>query len=151
MGLEIRHATEDDINVIVFLVAMMAGESPRYSKHGFSPEKADALARFLVKQRSLFVAESLGEIIGFFAGLVTEQYLSHDKYATDIGVFVLPDHRGGSAFIRLVRAFENWAVEQGATELLMGVSTGIHPEKTVRMYERLGYTISTYGLIKAGV
>ena len=54
-------------------------------------------------------------------------------------------------FPRLVYAFEEWAKEQGASELSLGVSTGVQTEVTVRMYERMGYKMAAYGLIKAGV
>ena len=99
----------------------------------------------------MFVAIKNEQIVGFIAGVVVEQFLSHDTFACDIGVFVLPEFRGGSYFLRLVKTFENWAKEKGAQEIQLGVSTGVHPEQTVRMYERLGYKMSSYGLIKAGV
>lgn len=99
----------------------------------------------------MFVAIKKDQIVGFIAGVVVEQFLSLDLFACDIGVFVLPEFRGGSCFVRLVKTFENWAKEKGAQEIQLGVSTGVHPEQTVRMYERLGYKMSSYGLIKAGV
>lgn len=150
MGHEIRPATEADVSAILVLTARMHTESPRYSKHGFAVDKAEQLIRFLIANQVVFVADRDTELIGFFAGVITEHYLSLDKYATDIGVYVTPEHRGGSTFARLVFAFEKWAKEHEVRELVLGVSTEIHADKTVRMYERMGYKISSFGLIKAG-
>lgn len=150
MALEIRPATEADVSAILVLTARMHAESPRYSTHGFSVDKAEQLIRFLVANQVVLVADRDAELTGFFAGVITEHYLSPDRYATDIGVYVSPEHRGGTTFARLLHAFEKWAKEHGVTELVLGVSTEIHADKTVRMYERMGYKISSFGLIKAG-
>lgn len=151
MALEIRPAREADCSRMVLLAAQMVKESPRYSRHGFAIDKARQLFQVLLQMGGLLAAEKDGEIVGFFAGIVSEHFLSHAKCATDVGVFVLPEHRGGTAFLRLVRAFEEWAREQGATEIQLGVSTQVETEQTVRMYERLGYTMASFGLVKAGV
>jgi len=129
----------------------MTNESPRFNKHSFSVDKAQMLISTINNAGGLFIAIKESEIIGFFAGVVIEHFLSHDTYATDIGVYITPNHRGGTAFLRLVKAFEDWATQMGATEIQLGVSTGIHPQSTVRMYERLGYTMTSYGLMKARV
>lgn len=136
---------------LLVLAALMVTESPRYSRHGFAVHKARDLITLLIQRGGLFVAVKESEIVGFFAGLVSEQFLSHALCATDIGVFVVPEHRGGSAFVRLVRAFEEWAIRGGASEIQLGVSTQVATESTVRMYERLGYTMASFGLVKAGI
>lgn len=151
MALEIRPAQAADFDRMLVLAAMMVRESPRYSRHAFSVDKARQLFAVLMQRGGLFVADKDGELVGFFAGLVAEHFLSTDRVASDIGVFVLPEHRGGSAFVRLVRAFEAWAIAEGAREISLGISTQVQAEQTVRMYERLGYTMASVGLIKAGV
>lgn len=151
MALEIRPAREADFERLLLLAAMMVSESPRYSRHAFSIDKARNLFAVLMQRGGLFCAVKDGAIIGFFAGIVAEHFLSPDLVASDIGIFITPDERGGSAFVRLVKAFEEWAVSQGAREISLGVSTQVHTEQTVRMYERLGYTMASFGLVKAGV
>jgi len=148
LGLNIRKATADDADAILTLVALMVTESPTYRRHAFAFEKATALIKYLTEQQCLLVADLMGEIVGFCSGMMGEQLLSYDRYATDTGIYVMPEHRGGTAFVRLVRSFENWAIEQGATEIHLGVSTGIDTERTVRMYERMNYKINSHGLIK---
>ena len=151
MALEIRPAQASDARQILVLAALMTQESPRYCKHEFSLDKAICFFDTLLEHGGLFVAISDEQIIGFFAGFVMEHFLSNQTFASDAGVYVLPEHRGGSAFVRLVKAFEAWARERGASEIHLGTSTGVQPEKTVRMYERLGYTMNSYGLLKTEV
>lgn len=151
MALDVRPAQADDVPAIVLLAYWMTSESPRFRRHGFSTVKARALVERLVELGGLFVAAEGKELIGFFAGVMNEHFLSEVKVAAEIGVYVLPSRRGTSAFPRLVRAFESWAKNNGAQEIAVGISTGVEPERTVCMYERLGYTIASQGLIKAGV
>lgn len=40
----------------------------------------------------------------------------------------------------LVRAFEAWAIAQGAVEIAPGASTGVANEATAAFYGKLGYT-----------
>jgi GNAT superfamily N-acetyltransferase len=128
----------------------MVSESPRFSKFAFAIEKAIKLFEYLDQNGGLFVAVNRDEIIGFFAGIITEHYLSFDRCAQDIGVYVVPEHRGSTAFPRLIYAFEDWAKQHGVTDLVLGVSTGILQDQTVCMYERMGYKIASYGLVKVG-
>lgn len=149
MVLEIRAAQDNDTRQLIVLAALMTKESPRFGQHEFSVEKANSFINTLIQHGGLFVAAKGEQIVGFFAGFVVEHFLSNLSYASDAGVYVLPEHRGGSAFLRLVKAFEAWAYERGAHEIQLGTSTGVEPEKTVRMYQRLGYTMNSYGLLKA--
>lgn len=64
--------------------------------------------------------------------------------ARDLLVWVAPEHRGGSTFIRMIRAMEAWARNVGITKLYLSQSTGIEVDKTVRLYEKLGYSVSGF-------
>lgn len=148
MALEIHKATMADLGDVLVLSNMMHDESPRFSRHKFAVDKATQLVEFLMEHGCLLLAKDRGQTIGFVAGVVSKHFLSHSTYATDIGVFVTPEHRGGSTFYRLVKAFEQWAEDMGVDEICLGVSTDVQREQTVRMYERLGYTMNSIGLVK---
>ncbi len=62
--------------------------------------------------------------------------------------FVLPEHRGGTAALRLIRAFQNWAKACGCKRCQMVHLTGLQPERLKHIYESLGYTLveSCYSL-----
>lgn len=55
-------------------------------------------------------------------------------------LYVDPDYRKGSYGLKLIRQYEEWAESMGADEIQLSVASGIHPEKTGRLYQKLGYT-----------
>lgn len=149
----IRRARREDLPALVAMGHALHDESPHYSRTGFAPEKLQRLydqlqGTLLAEQGAVLVAESSGEVIGMAVCVATERWFSHDLYVTDLTVYVRPEHRGGPAFPKLVRAIEAWAELQGIPELILGVSTEIHAEATVRMYERMGYHLSGYAMVK---
>ncbi len=56
--------------------------------------------------------------------------------------YVHPLYRGSSAFFRLIKAYEKWAISKGVKEINLATSTGVDPLKTSDMYIRLGYPMS---------
>ena len=64
--------------------------------------------------------------------------------ARDLLVWVAPEHRGGSTFIRMIRAMEAWARNVGIAKIYLSQSTGIEVDKTARLYEKLGYSVSGF-------
>lgn len=140
----VRTATEADIPALIAMGRKMHAESPRFKSLAFSAEKCEALIRRLLDPLpqppgTVLVAVEGPQVVGMMGGFVVEHFFSHDRYASDLVVYVAPGHRGGSAFVRLVFAFEDWAASRGACEIVLGVSTELNPEATVAMYERLGY------------
>lgn len=135
----IRPATHADIEEIVALGRRMHAES-RFKSISFVPERlAATLSVLLDGVGCIFVAESEGQIIGGFAGLVTPYYFSNDLYATDLALFVEPNRRGGIVAASLLRTFVEWAKSKGVVNIEISISTGVHPEKTGELYERLGF------------
>ena len=139
----VRHALEADVPAMVELGRRMHAESPTYRELSYSPEKAAALGLrvvgTLLNPGGALVAEVNGRIVGMLAGYVVEHWFSHDKVASDYVLYIDPEHRGGMTAVRLIRAFERWAIAQGATVLLPGVSTGVKTEQTRDLYRALGY------------
>jgi len=82
-----------------------------------------------------------GAIDGGFAGVLTERWYSPDLIFTDLALFVRPDTRGGLTAYRLIREALDWCQAKGLKprDVQIGVSTGIHPEQTGRLYESLGF------------
>jgi GNAT superfamily N-acetyltransferase len=121
----------------------MHAESPRYRAMDFDPVKVRAVAGRLMAGDAgmVFLADAGGEVTGMAAATIGERWFGPDRYVTDLVVYVRPEHRGGSAFFRLVCALEGWAAQQGVLQVDLGVSTGVQVEQTVRAYERLGYTL----------
>ncbi len=140
----IRQATRDDIPRMIDLGAQMHAES-RFSVLGYDREKVTKLfCRLFETDQFIEVIDRDGELIGGFAGFVTEHWASKDLVSYDCGLFISPDHRGSGDAARLIKRFRKWAVSRGAKMVTLGVNTGVHPERTARLmealeFEKIGY------------
>lgn len=94
------------------------------------------------------VLEHEDEVVGFFCAAETEHFFGHDKYACDIAFFIEPEHRGGMAATRMIRAFEAWCRIRRVKEVHIGTSTGIASERTARFYTKLGFHSPAMGFRK---
>lgn len=134
------------------MIRAMWLESPRFNPKPFSEAKALRLIGLCLSGGTFggFVADLDGVLVGMIAGALVDELVTDGCYVTDMAVYVTPEKRGSSIFPRMARVFEDWAFnEVGADEVLLGISTGVHPEKTVYVYERLGYTMTGQALIKS--
>lgn len=136
----IRTATLNDIKALVDLGLALHRESD-HKRHRFMPSKvADKLAEIIQGGNTVvFMAERNGEIIGGFAGGVTELWYSDSLIAFDYSLFIKQGKRHGITAIRLLIAFQEWAKIMGAKEIHMGITTGINVESTSRLYESQGF------------
>ncbi|WP_341867352.1 GNAT family N-acetyltransferase [Herbaspirillum rubrisubalbicans] len=123
-------------------------ESPRWSRLTYSRAKAaDMLARLITQPWGLvLVAEVDGEIIGGIAAIATSHWSSTDVVAEEVSFFMKPEHRGSLAAARLICCMKKWAELKGAVWLHAGTSTGVNPERTAQLYEKLGFTRCAIGL-----
>lgn len=147
----VRLATIDDVPQIVKLGAIMHAESPRFSRFKYVPDKVATIARTMIElpHNIVIVAEQRGVgVIGLFAGFVAEHYFSTDKFASDAAVFIAPAFRGGSAYPRMLKMFEEWAIMKGAVEIAPGISTEVRAERTLELYQKLGYRLSGFMTVK---
>jgi GNAT superfamily N-acetyltransferase len=152
----VRAATLDDVPALLLMGRLMHDESPVFRTLGFDEGKLTRLLETMLEGTiaaaapgGVFVAERAGEVVGMYGGFVVEMWFSQDKQAHDYVCYVKPEHRRrGRAAIGLVRAFEAWAIAQGALFITPGVSTQVDPESTARFYERLGYTRQGSILVK---
>lgn len=143
----IRNATAGDIPALIELGARMYLESRYAETSPFDEQKCAELARHLIAAPGgcVLVAEHGGHVIGWMAGGIAEQWFSRKLAAFEYGLFIAPEHRGGSAGPRLAKTFIAWAADHGAAVINMGITTGVHEERTGAMYERLG--LSRTGLL----
>lgn len=134
-----RFGTFDDIPAIVALGRAMHAES-RFRTISFDESKlARVLALLMADGGCVLVAERDGVLIGAFLGAVSEFYFSREQEASDLALFVHPQHRGGMAGPALLRAFIAWAKARGVRHLGVAISTGVMIEETGALFERLGF------------
>lgn len=146
--LKVRRLEHADIEQVFAMSKAMHEESPRFRDKPFREEKAQALIGHLIAVGGGFVADLDGVLVGMVGGMLVEHFFSSQKFSTDLVVYVLPAFRGSSAGVRLIAAYEEWAFANGAEEVGLGVSAGVEQERTVCIYERLGYKMASYTLIK---
>lgn len=145
---QVRLAEARDIAELLVLGRALHSESDRYRGIPFSDDRAGATLGMLQRNGWLFVAEHHGELVGFLAMMVFPHMFSDTLMASDVSLYVSPAHRGGMLGARLVRQFEHTAAAAGAREGILGISTGIHQDKTAALYERLGYERCSVALRK---
>ena len=103
-------------------------------------------------ERSIaYVAEYNGEIVGTMYGSISSSYNHFDKYADLIGLYIDSRFQGygiGTAFKNI---FENWAIENGATQYVIGVLKDNIKARAV--YESWGGKLSEFeeDFVKLGV
>jgi GNAT superfamily N-acetyltransferase len=138
----IRYANLSDLPALITLGRKMHAESPRFSKFAFDAETWAATLERLIDSDDGFVMVAVFEnhIIGMMVGLCSQWWFSRDRTATDLALFVVPEHRGGMSAVRLLSAFRGWCAARGVDHPQVGITTGIDTERSAGAYRRLGWT-----------
>lgn len=137
----IRWMTIEDLSIAIAMGSSMHKES-WFSEFDYADEKLQGLWDITETYPDMYckyVAEDKGELVGMFVGMCAEHYFGYDKIASDLLLYVTPEARGGTAAPRLIKAYEKWALASGAKEIHVGVSTGVNEDRTVKLYEKLGF------------
>lgn len=157
MALRIRDIERRDIEVVVAMCRAMSDESPFYRERTFSEKKVRELITQIVTSwaRPLFgkiVETEDGKPVGMIGAQIQEYFMSEEIFSTDFGIYLAPEYRNGSIFPRMVKQYEEWALSKGVhlEDIHLGISTGVAPERTVCLYERLGYKLMSYNMVKKG-
>jgi len=146
--MSIRPATLDDLDRILDLGEQLHKESPRWSRLSFNRAKAaEFIAQLILGPAGVvFVAEKDGVVVGGIAGMAAAHWCSDDIVAQEVSLFMDPGARGSMAAVRLICALTAWGEIKGAEWLQAGTSTGLDPERTAGLYERLGFSRCAIGL-----
>lgn len=146
----IRKATHDDIPRIVEMARRFYPESPYPALYGDMPDsQAAGLAIIAMDGASggidpgvMLVAEDAGELIGMaclFADRAT--FNPAVRVNSELVFWIEPEHRGGMAAVRLLKAAENEAREKGVQVNRMALMSS-SPAQAAKLYERMGYSLT---------
>ena len=81
-----------------------------------------------------------GEYLGMLAGQIAPNYIKPSVItAIELVWWVHPDKRGTSLSIKLIKKFEAWAKEKGATHISVCSLQSSEPEKVDKLYTKLNY------------
>lgn len=133
----IRQATIDD------LPRLAPGAAEFYASSrvlgGFSIERFTAVWTDLFKLGGvIFIDECAEGVDGAIGGMIHRDIYGEDKIVEEFFWFVRPHARGHSG-LRLYKAFERWAYDNGAASIQMVHLLDLNPEKLATFYRRAGY------------
>ena len=139
----VRRAEKKDVNKLVELGKLMHKESV-YSKYAFDEDYIKFYGDYMMDhpdEYGVFMAEdNEGEVTAMVAGFISKMYFNPEvKIAHDFLLYVHPEKRGGIAAVRVMRAYEKWAKDVGASEVSMGITAGIDNERAERFFSGIGY------------
>lgn len=137
---DLRMAVLSDLPQLLGLAHVMHTES-RYRDRPLSESRVADLIASLINSPDgvVLVADDGGRIVGGVVGVVADDWFAVCRVAYEYAVFLDPGARGGRLALRIVQAFQREAKARGASRVEMGITTGVHPERTARLYEHCGF------------
>jgi GNAT superfamily N-acetyltransferase len=141
----IVRAKQEHFEQLFSLIEQMVAESV----FSFAPPSRKKIQQLMDYPKSAgFLAFEGDKCIGFVGAVINEFFFSEYERATDLGFYILPEHRGGTTAVRLLKTIENWAKEMGVNEIFMGHSVGGKVEETKQFYLRNGYRVGGFNSMK---
>jgi len=137
----IREYQASDIDAMIKLGAMFHDQGG-YSHLDYDPQDLRNLGHSALTDRqnyAAFVAVDGNILKGMIAGFIYKHFFGSDKCAADLLFYVDPLFRGGTTGPRLLKRLEVWAKDSGAKDLVLGISSSIHADRTAQLYEKLGF------------
>ncbi len=136
----VRRATLDDLPAFLRLGQEMRNES----NTSFPPIDSARVRRQIAATENLpetlYAAIAVdGDVIGMITGVIGDYAFSPERRAACDLLFVRPQHRGAVAARKLVESFCDWAAENGARSVFIGISTAVNPERSGKFFERIGF------------
>jgi hypothetical protein len=134
-----RLAMPVDQQALYDMARDMYAEGPGF--HGRQPDwqKIHQQQWSAIMDGRCFVVGPEGAPHAVLIGVVTSQWWSSELEARDMMLYVAPHRRGSPDFLRLIRAYEDWAADQGVHRVNLGISSGFQHETTAMMLMRLDY------------
>jgi GNAT superfamily N-acetyltransferase len=140
--MHIRPIQQADIEAAVDVVGRMVEEGSGFKFIPFSPEVSRGWFTAAVERpQNVFCAilEREGKVVGGMLGSRGLFSFSAAQLAFEMGLYILPEYRGGRYAVGLINSFEDWARAQGCVCVQSGVTIGINDELASELYRKLGY------------
>lgn len=134
----IRRGTKDDRGNLLDLGFLMHQESI-YASLSWDRAKAGTEFDWTLKNGIILVHEPEDRPQGMLLGHVKAPWFSNDKVGYEEALYLHPAHRGPRTAQLMVKYWEDWCKEQGATVLRASTSCGTFGMD--RLYEALGFSL----------
>ncbi|MHB1260330.1 MAG: GNAT family N-acetyltransferase [Thermoplasmatota archaeon] len=134
----VRLAEPGDLARIVEMGVLFVAESPYGRIAPAVPGRIAELASRLATSSVgvIFVSEVDGKVVGMIGGHVFDHPMLDAIVASEVAWWLDPPFRSGRLGVELMRRFEQWASDMGATHVEMVAPN----ERVGQFYERVGYT-----------
>jgi GNAT superfamily N-acetyltransferase len=141
----IVRAKQEHFEQLFSLIEQMVAESV----FSFAPPSRRKIQQLMDYPKSAgFLAFEGDKCIGFVAAAISSFFFSEYERASDLGFYILPEHRGGRTAFKLLKTIEDWAKEMGVKEMFMGHSVGGNIEGMKKFYQHNGYRIGGFNSMK---
>ena len=146
--MHVRTAILRDLDTLVDFGKRLTLESPKFQFQGFDEDRAfQFFAHLINKLESIFlVYDEYDNPVGTLIGCIDIEWRTGQRLAFEQGVYILPEYRKTGAATTLVNHFIEWAKINNADRIQLGTISGIHADKTVNLYEKLGFDLIGYVL-----
>ncbi len=139
----IRFATLSDLPSLVEGGSRMHALT-RFREHPYNAQRvakafSDLITRGQGKYAFLVAESSERRVVGALIGVMEQQIFMDGWTASVMHYDVLPEARMGGHGVRLLRAFEQWAHNRQAVEIVFGINSGVELERSARFATRMGY------------
>lgn len=138
----IRQATLLDLLNFAPLGIRYSEEAGKHNNFPFNLDRTlHCAGQTIVSDEGCFLlAYDEGKPVGFLWGGCHSLPWSKAKLAVDTILYVVPESRSTSVGYRLMKEWEEWATNQGAVEVQISIASGIHEEKSITFFNKLGYS-----------
>lgn len=115
-----RVGTAADVPAVVHVAEAMHARS-RLAALPWEPGRLQKMLTTAVDSDSglFLVVADRGEIVGGFAAFVIEHWFTRALAATELGMFVRPEHHGGLVCLRMLKGYIAWARKLGVPDELI--------------------------------
>lgn len=136
----LRPLTTDDMPQLLDLACEMH-QAGVYAAYPMDTARVEYILTHLISVPEAFTMgyEINGELVGAFVGEVVQDLWIDVQIGVDHAFYVRAHDRGSRAGVMLLRAFEQWAIENGADVLRPVVYAGIDNPAVERLLARMGY------------
>ena len=134
----IRPIQEDEVGKLYPLMEQFYLEQKTYIEP-FDWEYIEANIKLMINHPNYLILID-EEYTCFLIAHVTSNALLPIYEGFEDYIYVSPDHRGTSRFIRLLTDYEEWLIEKNIKYSNIGVGTGIMNDKVKELYIRCGYS-----------
>lgn len=131
-----------DIPELLEIAVQFWNESDTYKQRPININKVKTQLQTLIlypSQGCVLIVKHDNQILGGFMGGLQEEWQSDSLMAFDYCLFVKPENRGSRTAYLLIKAFIEWAKEQGCTWVQCGTATKINTEQTIKFYQKMGF------------